>query len=84
MNTPTGRRLLPPVYFLGSLALMAALAIALPLAPLLAWPWRALGLVPAAAGVWINLAADRAFKALGTTVKPFEPSSALATHAFSP
>ncbi len=26
MNTPTGKRQLPPVYFLGSLALMAALA----------------------------------------------------------
>ena len=68
--------LLPPTYFLASLALMGALAFALPIAPLLAWPWRALGVVPVAAGVWLNLAADRAFKARGTTVKPFQRSSA--------
>ncbi len=71
------KRVLPPTYFLASLALMAALAFA-PIAPLLAWPWRALGLFPIAAGVWLNLAADRAFMARGTTVKPFERSSALA------
>jgi protein-S-isoprenylcysteine O-methyltransferase Ste14 len=70
---------LPPTYFLASLALMGALAFALPIAPLLAWPWRALGVVPVAAGVWLNLAADRAFKQRGTTVKPFERSSALVT-----
>ena len=58
---------------------MAALAFAWPLAPLFAWPWRALGVVPIAAGVWLNLAADRAFKERRTTVKPFERSSALVT-----
>ncbi|HKN27348.1 MAG TPA: isoprenylcysteine carboxylmethyltransferase family protein [Roseiarcus sp.] len=70
---------LPPTYFLASLALMAALAFALPIASLLTGWQRAMGLVPIAAGVWLNLAADRAFKDLGTTVKPFERSSALAT-----
>ena len=73
------KRVLPPTYFLASLALMAALAFAVPVAPLLAWPWRAAGVVPIAAGVWLNLAADRAFKERGTTVKPFERSSALVT-----
>jgi protein-S-isoprenylcysteine O-methyltransferase Ste14 len=72
-------RLLPPTYFVASLVLMAALALLLPIAPLLSWPWRAAGLVPIAAGVWLNLAADRAFKQRGTTVKPFERSSALVT-----
>ena len=66
--------------FLASLVLMAACAFALPIAPLLSWPWRATGLVPIAAGVLLNLAADRALKDLGTTVKPFERSSALATN----
>jgi protein-S-isoprenylcysteine O-methyltransferase Ste14 len=70
---------LPPTYFLASLVLMAALAFALPTLPFLSWPWRATGLVPIAAGALLNLAADRAFKDLGTTVKPFERSSALAT-----
>jgi len=73
------KRVLPPTYFLASLALMAALAFALPIASLLPWPWRAFGVVPIAAGVWLNLAADRAFKERGTTVKPFERSSALVT-----
>ncbi len=73
-------RLLPPTYFLASLVLMAACAFALPIAPLLSWPWRATGVVPIAAGVLLNLAADRALKDLGTTVKPFERSSALATN----
>jgi Phospholipid methyltransferase len=73
------KRTLPPTYFLASLALMAALAFTLPVAPLLSGWQRAIGLVPIAAGVWLNLAADRAFKELGTTVRPFERSSALAT-----
>lgn len=73
------KRVLPPTYFLASLALMAALAFVFPIAPLLAWPWRALGVVPLGFGVWLNLAADRAFKDRGTTVKPFECSSALVT-----
>ncbi len=55
------KTVLPPTYFLASLALMAAFAFALPIAPLVSWPWRAAGLVPIAAGAWLNLAADRAF-----------------------
>ena len=75
----TGKRLPPPTYFALSLALMAALAFALPIAIVVGWPWRALGLVPIAAGVWLNLVADRVFKARGTTVKPFERSATLVT-----
>jgi protein-S-isoprenylcysteine O-methyltransferase Ste14 len=71
------KTLLPPTYFLASLGLMAALAFALPLVHILSWPWRVLGAAPIAAGVWLNLAADRAFRARGTTVRPFERSSAL-------
>ena len=73
------KRLLPPAYFVASLAFMAALAFALPIATLASWPWRIAGLIPIAAGVWLNLAADRAFNARGTTVKPFERSTALLT-----
>ncbi len=73
------KTLLPPTYFLAGLGLMAALAFALPLADILSWPWRVLGAAPIAAGLWLNLAADRAFKARGTTVRPFERSSALVT-----
>ncbi len=73
------RPILPPTYFLANLVLMATLAFALPIAGILVWPWRAAGLVPIAVGVWLNLAADRAFKARGTTIKPFERSSTLVT-----
>jgi protein-S-isoprenylcysteine O-methyltransferase Ste14 len=73
------KRILPPTYFLGSLALMAALAYALPITEVVAWRWRALGVAPIAVGVWLNLAADRAFRTRGTTVKPFEHSTALLT-----
>ncbi len=73
------KSVLPPTYFLASLALMAALAFAFPIAPLVDWPWRALGVAPSAAGVCLNLAADRSFKTRGTTVKPFERSSTLVT-----
>jgi protein-S-isoprenylcysteine O-methyltransferase Ste14 len=72
-------RILPPTYFIASLGLMAVLAFVLPIADVLSWPWRAGGFIAIAAGVWLNLAADRAFKARGTTVKPFETSSALVT-----
>lgn len=71
--------LLPPVYFLGSLLASAALAFALPVAAILSWPWRGLGVLPVAAGIALNLAADRAFKRHMTTVKPFEASSSLIT-----
>jgi protein-S-isoprenylcysteine O-methyltransferase Ste14 len=73
------KTLLPPTYFLAGLCLMAALAFALPVAAVLPWPWRVLGVAPIAAGVWLNWAADRAFRARGTTVRPFERSSALLT-----
>ena len=72
-------RVLPPTYFFASLGLMAVLAFVAPIAAVFPWPWRAAGLIPIAAGVWLNLAAVRAFKARGTTVKPFEQSSALVT-----
>jgi len=49
----------------------------LPGVHLLAAPWVLLGLVPIAIGIWINLAADKAFHVASTTVKPFESSSAL-------
>ena len=46
---------------------------------LIPYPYNASGLVPLAAGVVLNLNADRLFRKHGTTVKPFEQSSALIT-----
>jgi protein-S-isoprenylcysteine O-methyltransferase Ste14 len=51
----------------------------LPIAELVAWPWNLSGLLFIASGIWLNLDADRAFKARRTTVKPFQESSVLIT-----
>ena len=56
----------------------------LPIRQIIAFPWTLLGLVPAALGVVLNLAADRAFKRHRTTVKPFEdPTSLVVNGAYA-
>lgn len=73
------KRLLPPVYLLIAILLVIVLHLAVPLGRIIPAPWNLLGIVPLAAGILINVIADRAFRSVGTTVKPFEPSSALVT-----
>ena len=73
------RKVQPPAYLLAAIAAMVALHFGLPLRRLLHFPWAALGAVPLAAGLALNLVADGAFKAAGTTVKSFHTSSALVT-----
>jgi hypothetical protein len=53
VTNASSRPLLPPAQFLASLVLMAALAFALPITVIPAWPWRAAGVIPIAAGVWL-------------------------------
>jgi len=71
------RELMPTTWLLIGLIAEALLSFILPGVHLLAAPWVLLGLVPIAIGIWINLAADKAFHVASTTVKPFESSSAL-------
>jgi len=73
------KRILPPTYLLLAIAAMVGLHFLLPGAKLVAWPWGLLGIAPFTAGVVVDMIADRAFKIHGTTVKPFEESSALLT-----
>jgi protein-S-isoprenylcysteine O-methyltransferase Ste14 len=72
-------RVLPPVYFLAAIALTVAAHFLFPVAMYVPYAWRFVGLLPVAAGVALNIAADRRFKQFNTTVKLFERSNALIT-----
>ena len=72
-------RLMPTSWLLIALVAMAALRLVFPIATVIPGPWGLAGIVLLALGVAMNLAADRAFHKAGTTVKPFEESSALLT-----
>jgi protein-S-isoprenylcysteine O-methyltransferase Ste14 len=72
-------RVLPPAYFIAATVLTVGLHFLIPLAVVIAFPWRLVGLFPIVAGIALNIAADRQFNALGTTVKPLQRSRALAT-----
>jgi len=72
-------RVLPPTYLLFAVVAMAALHLLAPWRHLIGLPWSLVGLVPLAIGVVLNLVADSDLEKHGTTVKPFEPSSALVT-----
>jgi len=73
------KRPLPPTYFFIGIALILGFHFLLPLAEVLSWPWRVTGLLPIGVGAALNLAADSAFRAHKTTVKPFERSQYLLT-----
>ena len=72
-------KVLPPTCLWMAIALAVALHFLYPAATILPFPWRWAGIVPAAIGIALNLVADRQFKRRGTTVKPFERSTALVT-----
>lgn len=75
----TSKRVLPPTYLLAFIVVMIALRFLLPMAMIVPFPWSLFGLVPLAAGILINLIADKAFTKANTTVKPFEESAVLIT-----
>jgi protein-S-isoprenylcysteine O-methyltransferase Ste14 len=72
-------KVMPPIYLLAALALTIAVHFVVPLAVPIPFAWRFVGLLPIAIGTLLNIAADRRFKRIGTTVKPFLRSSALVT-----
>jgi protein-S-isoprenylcysteine O-methyltransferase Ste14 len=78
-NLSERRPALPPTYFLSALGAAIILHFVVPLARFISFPWNLTGLLPAAAGIWLNLAADQSLKEEKTTVKPFEESGALVT-----
>ena len=73
------RRLIPPVYLLFTLAAMAGLHWLAPVARLIVPPYSYLGVPLLLAGICVTASAARAFKKAGTSLVPFEPSTALVT-----
>jgi protein-S-isoprenylcysteine O-methyltransferase Ste14 len=71
------RKTFPPTYLLISIVAMAVLHFLLSARKIIPSPWNALGIVPIALGVAINIVADDAFRRAQTTVKPFEESTTL-------
>jgi len=70
-------RVLPPVYFLLALILMVCLHLFLPIRQLIPFPFRYLGAIPVLAALLLVVWAALLFKQAGTTIKPFQQSSAL-------
>jgi protein-S-isoprenylcysteine O-methyltransferase Ste14 len=79
LDDKSKKKILPPVYFLVAIVLAVLLHFFLPLQQMWLFPWRLTGAIPFVIGVAVALSADRLFRAHGTTVKPFEQSSALVT-----
>jgi len=69
----------PPVFLAAAIVLMVACHFLAPGTRLLPFAWNLLGLLLLAAGIYLNLVADAAFKHAGTTVKSHQRSSALIT-----
>jgi protein-S-isoprenylcysteine O-methyltransferase Ste14 len=71
--------IIPPTYFYVFLLAMVLLHFVFPVAQVLGFPWRLLGIIPVVVGATLAIMADRAFKQVGTTVKPLEDSTTLVT-----
>ncbi|MBN1311627.1 MAG: isoprenylcysteine carboxylmethyltransferase family protein [Anaerolineae bacterium] len=73
------KKMLPPAYSLIAILLILVLHFSYPGAEIIPAPWNLFGLVPLGFGIWINLAADQAFRRVQTTAKPSEEPSTLLT-----
>ena len=72
-------KLLPPSYFFAAIAFALAAHFLFPIAVIIPGSLRLAGLLAIAAGIALNIVADRQFKDRGTEVKPFKRSTALVT-----
>jgi len=78
-GTMSEKKVLPPTCLVSSIIVMVVLHFVFPVSKVICFPWNLLGVVPLVIGIILNLVADGVFKKLGTTVKPFEESTALIT-----
>ena len=72
-------RVFPPFYYLLAAALMVAFDRWAPGTRWLTLPLSLMGVLPFVVGLGLMVAAMRAIRAHQTTIKPFEPSTALVT-----
>ena len=75
-------RVMPPVYFFGSLALAALLRYAIPGAAVIPHPWHLLGIVPVIGGFALVVLPAQTFQSRGTAIRPFEDSFVLVQDGF--
>jgi len=75
-------RVMPPVYFLLAVLLIAALHWLLPIARIIDAPLSYIGLLVVGIGFIVVVVPARAFEARATTIRPFEQSDALVTDGF--
>jgi protein-S-isoprenylcysteine O-methyltransferase Ste14 len=73
------RKVVPPVYFVLTMLLMAALDRALPIMRIFSFTWARIGLVPIALGTFFCVYAYYGFARAGTPVVPFARATALVT-----
>lgn len=73
------KKTLPPTYILIAIVLMVALHLVVPAVQVIPGLWKVLGIIPLTLGIAVNIIADNAFSRAGTTVKPFQESTALIT-----
>jgi protein-S-isoprenylcysteine O-methyltransferase Ste14 len=78
-EVPTKGRVIPPVYFLLALMAMVASHYLVPIAQLINSPFRYTGIVLVVSAIALVLWAAVLFQRAGTTIKPFQKSSALIT-----
>ena len=71
------KKTLPPTYFIVAILLSVAFHFLLPIKVFVFYPWNLIGILSILFGIYLNIVADRDFKRVKTTVKPFEESSFL-------
>ena len=73
------KKILPPTCLAGAIIVIIALHLLFPIITLIYFPWNLIGIIPLLIGIFLKLVADRVFKKIGTTVKPYEESKDLVT-----
>jgi protein-S-isoprenylcysteine O-methyltransferase Ste14 len=72
-------RILPPTYFYLALLVMLAVHFMFPVLKIIPSPWNAIGVIFLVAGIVLSLMGDGIFRKVGTTIKPYQESTALVT-----